>query len=175
MRAKEAHAMLRTLQTIAAMAVIAFWIGFMVGRYPLVWDKIGTKACIMEETHCAAVESAAQLANSADSSAFAPSGNPVEPPLAESRATTGRAIAQLNAQYSLAPIGAAHVQSPRPEIVLVPVPKDYFTGDGLQSEAQHQGVRRLPPVCDTMPIAENRYTAGYPQTPIPIYPSTGVE
>ncbi|MGA2058982.1 MAG: hypothetical protein ABSG67_00765 [Thermoguttaceae bacterium] len=161
----------KTLPAIVAVAVIAFSIGFNTARYPIVWEMVGASARLAEESGGTEAAAAPQPAKTDELTASIPSDNPALTPSAE---TQGPA-AILPDQAIAVKTEPAGAESSPAFVPLVPVPGYLFNDNGLQDGGQNTGVRRLPPVYEEAPIPAGRYAAEYPQAPVTIYPSTGVE
>jgi hypothetical protein len=148
-------AMLKNLQTMAAVAIIAFFCGFIAARHPLVRN---------------ALDNSAQSSDQSDNADSPTAPQPVEPikPLAS--------MPSENTVISPVPVfsaNARHDESSSPLTRLTPVPIDLSSDGGMNSADGYSAVRRLPPVYGTAPMSAGRYAAEYPPSPIAIYPSTG--
>ena len=152
----------KTLPALVVVAVIAFSIGFNTARYPIVWEMVGASAHLPEESGGSEAATAPQPAKADEVIASIPSDNPDPHTVFSDQA----------AAVKPEPVG---VESYPPIMQLVPVPSSLFNGNGLQDGEQYSGVRRLPPVYEAAPIPAGRYAAEYPQSPVTIYPSTGIE
>lgn len=161
----------KTLPIIAAVAVIAFSIGFNVARYPTVWEMVDTAACVSAGSVCAESATTLKPAKTDESAASTASDNPAGTPLAESKIPDS-VLPDRFVSIKAEPAGA---DPSRPSMNLVPVPGDLVNDNGSQSGELFPGVQRLPPVYETAPIPAGRYADEYPQSPIPIYPNTGME
>ncbi|MGA2797528.1 MAG: hypothetical protein ABSE63_08130 [Thermoguttaceae bacterium] len=161
----------KTLPAIVAAAVIAFSIGFNIERYPIVWEMVGSSAHLAEESSGAEAATAPQPAKADEVIASIPGDNPALTPSAETRGPATVFSDQAGA-VKTEPAGA---ESSPLFVPLAPVPGYLFNDNGLQDGGQYPGVRRLPPVYEEAPIPAGRYAAEYPQSPVTIYPSTGVE
>ena len=161
----------KTLPAIVAAAVIAFSIGFNTARYPIVWEMVGASTHAAEESGGAESAAAPQPAKADDLIASIPSDNPA---LIRSAEAQGPAAVYSDRAETVKTEPAGAESSPQ-FVPLVPVPGYLFNDIGSQGVGQYPGVRRLPPVYEEAPIPAGRYAAEYPQSPITIYPSTGVE
>jgi hypothetical protein len=140
-------------------------------QYPIVWEMVGPSAHLTEEAGCSKPEMAPQSTKPAESIASASSDNP---PLALSSESQlpGTIFTEQAIVVKADPAAAA---SSPPITHLVPVPSNLFMGNGTQPGTQNPSVQRLPPVYPAAPMPAGRYAAEYPQSPITIYPSTGIE
>jgi hypothetical protein len=161
----------KTLPAILAVAVIAFSIGFNTARYPIVWEMVGASAHVADESGGAETAAAPQPAKADDLIASIPSDNPA---LIRSAETQVPAAAYSDRAEAVITEPAGVESSPQ-FVPLVPVPGYLFKDIGSQDVGQYTEVRRLPPVYEEAPIPAGRYTAEYPQSPVTIYPSTGIE
>jgi hypothetical protein len=161
----------KTLPALVAVAIIAFSIGFNAARYPIVWEMVGPPAHVAEESGGAEAAAAPQSVKADELITSIPRDNP---------APTSSVEAQLPATVcSDQAVGVraetASVESSAPMTNLVPVPSNLFNVNGSQLGEGYSGVRRLPPVYEAAPIPAGRYATEYPQSPVTIYPSTGIE
>jgi hypothetical protein len=161
----------KTLPAILAAAVIAFSIGFNTARYPIVWEMVGASAHLPEESGGAETAAAPQPAKADELTASIPSDHS---DLIQSAEAPGPA-AVMSDQAVAVKTEPAGVESSAAFVPLVPVPGYLFTDNGIQDGGPYPGVRRLPPVYEAAPIPAGRYAAEYPQSPVTIYPSTGIE
>ncbi len=170
--------MLKSLINLTAVAIIAFWIGVITARYPLVWEILGPSAQLPQEANCTQQPTDSQSAKPAESIALSPTT-----PLADTPAPTssllpqpvGYAPASPTAQNQSAQMQMTTKNSSPPPPGLVPVPGNLFIVNDASPPAETPpAVRRLPPVCQVAPLNAGRYAAEYPQSPIPIYPHTGL-
>jgi hypothetical protein len=161
----------KTLPVLVVVAIIAFSIGFNAARYPSVWEMVGPSAQLPEESGGSEAATVPQPAKADELTASIPSDNPARTPSTEAQAPAAF-FSEQTAAVKAEPAGA---ESSPPMTNLVPVPSDLFNGNGSQSGEQYSGVQRLPPVYEAAPIPAGRYAAEYPQSPITIYPSTGIE
>jgi hypothetical protein len=161
----------KTLPAILAAAVIAFSIGFNTARYPIVWEMVGASAHLPEESGSAETAAAPQPAKADELTASIPSDHS---DLIKSAETPGPA-AVFSDQAKAVKAEPAGVESSAAFVPLVPVPGNLFNDNRMQDGGPNPGVRRLPPVYEAAPIPAGRYAAEYPQSPVTIYPSTGIE
>ena len=161
----------KTLPAIVAVAVIAFSIGFNTARYPIVWEMVGASAHLPEGPGGFETATTPQPAKTDELTASIPSDNPA---LIRSAETQVPAAVYSDQAVAVKTEPAGVESSPR-FVPLVPVPSYLFNDNGLQDGGQYPGVRRLPPVYESAPIPAGRYAAEYPQSPVTIYPSTGIE
>jgi len=161
----------KILPALGAVAIIAFSIGFNTARYPIVWEMVGPSAHLPQESNSSEPATASQPTIPAEPIASVPSDNPALTPPAESHPPA----AIFSEQAFLVKAEPAAAESSPPMTNLVPVPNNLFIGNGRQPAGQYPPVRRLPPVYQTAPMPAGRYAAEYPHSPMPIYPSTGIE
>jgi len=173
----------RIITTIAAVAIIAFAIGFNIVRYPIVWEMVGPPAHLTQESNNAETPKSSQTTQSTDSITVLSAekinlSHQINRTLSEPSArgstqpATDMLVGTQPSQNSQSQLSAMQsVNSP----TLVPVPSNLFIVNGAQSTEPYPAVRRLPPVDQAAPISPGRYAAEYPQSPIPIYPSTGIK
>jgi hypothetical protein len=180
--------MLKILPALGAVAIIAFSIGYNTARYPIVWEMVGQSAHLPEESSSTDASTVTQSEKPANPVASAPGANPLpilsvdnslqrhadgEIRPAENRVLEG-IMGEDNTPQANVVIAGPPGTSP-PATKLVPVPDNRFMSDGDRGAEQYPGVERLPPVYQASPIPAGHYAAQYPQSPIPIYPSTGIE
>jgi hypothetical protein len=150
--------MIKNLQTIAAVAIIAFFGGFITARHPLVQEAIGRSAHLPEQP---------DNSNNPDQYIAPQSIKPIEPVVS---------MPSANAATDPVPAfsaNAGHDEFSLPLTKLVPVPRNILADAGANSLDQYPAVTRLPPVCGTAPMPAGRYAVEYPPSAITIYPSTG--
>ncbi len=169
----------KILPALGVVAIIAFSIGFNTLRFPIVWEMVGPSAHLPEDTNIA------ERAAGSESAPASQSAQPAEPIASAPRENTvltssadvpgGLLVSTENTlpgtQAFQAQAGLA--ESARQTAKLVPVPSNLFIGNGTPPPEQYR-VERLPPVYQSVAIPAGRYAAEYPQSPIPIYPSTGL-
>ncbi len=161
----------KTLPALVAVAIIAFSIGFNTARYPIVWEMVGPSAHLPEESGGSEAATAPQSAKTDELIASIPSDNPAPALSAQAQAQA----AVFSDQAVVVRAEPAGAESPPLMTNLVPVPSDLFNDYGSRDGKQYPQVRRLPPIYEAAPIPAGRYAAEYPQSPVTIYPSTGVE
>jgi hypothetical protein len=161
----------KALPAIAAVAVIAFSIGFNTARYPIVWEMAGAPGHLPEESGGCGEATAPQSAKTDEVIASIPSDNSALTPSLEGQASP----TVFSDQATVVKAEPAGIASPPEFVQLVPVPGNLFNDSSSQGGDQYPGVRRLPPVYEAAPIPAGRYAAEYPQSPVTIYPSTGIE
>ncbi len=161
----------KTLPAVVAAAIIAFSVGFNVARYPIVWEMAGPQARLTGESGGADSATAPQPAKSDELIASIPGSNPDSALYAVGQIKA----AVLSDQARAGKTEAVGAELPQQMTRLVPVPSELFKGNGRQDAEKDSLVRRLPPIYEAAPIPAGRYTAEYPQSPVTIYPSTGIE
>jgi hypothetical protein len=164
----------KTLPALVAVAVIAFSIGFNVARYPIVWEMVGASGHLPDESSGANMAATPQPAKTDEVIASIPSDNPALTPLIEGQ-TQSTVISISDQATAVKKTGPEVAESSPGFVQLVAVPANLFKKTGWQNAEQYTGVQRLPPVYEEAPIPAGRYAAEYPQAPVTIYPSTGVE
>ena len=87
----------------------------------------------------------------------------------------GAALPDTATYVQALPANANAAESLPPVADLVPVPNNIYNLGNAQWAQGNSIVQRLPPVYESAPLPSGRYAAEYPQSPIPIYPSTGKE
>jgi hypothetical protein len=161
----------KTLPALVAVAIIAFSIGFNAARYPIVWEMVGPPAHVAAESGGSEAAAAPQSVKADELITSIPRDNP-----ALMSSAGGQALATVYSDQAAA-VRAETVGADlsAPMTNLAPVPSDLFNGNGSQLGEGYSGVRRLPPVYEAAPIPAGRYATEYPQSPVTIYPSTGIE
>jgi hypothetical protein len=162
--------------TIGAVAIIAFSIGFNVARYPMVWEMIGPAAHLPPEAKQTEPEISSQLTKAGELDAVPPAETSNTSSFAKNALVKlpHKNIGSSETKPFADDSTAKDFQTPQALGRLVAVPGNLLINSGRQMEPS-LAVQRLPPVYQTAPIAAGHYAAEYPQSPIPIYPSTGMK
>jgi hypothetical protein len=180
--------MLKILPALGTVAIIAFSIGYNTARYPSVWEMVGPSAHLPEESSSTDASTVTQSEKAVNPATSAPGANP-HPILSVDNSLQRDTGIEIRATENSVPEGIMGEDgSPEPNLViagppgtpppatrLVPVPDNIFMSDSERAAEQYPDVQRLPPVYQASPIPAGHYAAEYPQSPIPIYPSTGIE
>jgi hypothetical protein len=182
----------KILPALGAVAFIAFSIGFNIVQYPVVWDMVARTGLSPEPATSAQQKAVSQSTKPAEPVASIPSNKPAQTTTSNKSSTktstdssTKRSgeekveadtnLPDTATYVQASPAGANQVDSAPPRTNLVAVPNNLFTDSSTQQSDQYSLVQRLPPVDEIGPQPYGRYAAEYPQSPIPIYPSTGKE
>jgi len=165
------------LAAVGATAIIAFSIGFNMARYPIVWEMVGPSAHLPEGSNQLEAEISSQPIKPAELISVSPTETSAPTPFTENsrQRPTSKDSAQTERELLAGAPLAKNTEPSQPLGRLVSVPGELFLVNDRQATEASPAVQRLPPVYQAAPITAGRYAAEYPQSPIPIYPSTGMK
>jgi hypothetical protein len=165
----------RSAATVFGLVLVAFSIGFNTARYPVVWEMV--KPARASESAQAAIASQAEQPEPPPPPQPVPSlpAKPIDVKPASDSAS--KVVADTAAPADAAPARPVEAATGQSETRKALVPVTPISSErGLAGESVvGVGIRRLPPVPPSDPLAVSHDAAVLANGSIPFYPTTGIE